>query len=152
MSAADEYSDDDEPLPGKRHKAPNNEIDVAPLIDVSFLLLMFFMVQQAMNPRPDADVPKAKHGTATDKKTSMVISIKNIKGLKQPKIVLGDGKGPEGSFATIPAFVQSGLKLQKSDVIVQADRDTPHGFVQQVIKAVNKVEGARVSIAVQDAK
>lgn len=152
MAAADMFADDDDALPTKKHKAPNNEIDVAPLIDVTFLLLMFFMVQQAMNPRPDADVPKAKHGVSTDKKKSSVISIKAVKGSKQPRIILGDGKGEDGSFAAIPRYVQTGLKEQKSDVIVQADRETPYGFVQQVIKSINKVEGVRVAIAVQDKK
>lgn len=149
---SDEHHDDSDELPPRKQKPRNDEIDVAPLIDVTFLLLMYFMVQQAINPRGDANVPEARHGVPTDKKTSSVISVKAVKGQKQPRIILGDTSGEEGSFATIPRYVQNGLKQQKHDVIIQAEREVPYGFVQQVLKTVNKVEGVRIAIAVKDKK
>lgn len=150
--ADDHFDDSDDALAPRKQKPRKDEIDVAPLIDVTFLLLMYFMVQQALNPRGDALVPEARHGVPTDKKTSSVISVKSVKGQKLPRIILGDTSGEDGSFAAIPRYVQNGLKQQKHDVIIQAEREVPYGFVQQVIKAVNKVEGVRIAIAVKDKK
>lgn len=136
--------------PRKKHKT-EDEIDVAPLIDCTFILLMYFIVLQAMSPRMDANVPNAAHGTAMKKETASVITIKSNKDTLRASIILGDS-GTEGTVAAVTAFVEDGVRRQKNDVIVMADRDVPHGIVQQVLKAAGKVDGVKLGVAVQDKK
>jgi biopolymer transport protein ExbD len=37
-------------------------------------------------------------------------------------------------------------------VIIKADREVPHGFVQEVARTVNGVEGVKFYVGVQDKK
>lgn len=136
----------------KRKKAKHDEeIDVAPLIDCTFILLMYFIVLQAMTPRMDANVPAAEHGGAMKKESASVITIKNNPNTQQTSILYGDDN-KEGTVAGVPAFVEDGLRKQKNNVIIMADREVPHGVVQQVLKAAAKVDGVKLGIAVQDKK
>ena len=42
-------------------KLADGEMDITPMIDVTFLLLIFFMVASTMQGTPDIDVPPAVH-------------------------------------------------------------------------------------------
>lgn len=136
----------------KRKKIKHDEeIDVAPLIDCTFILLMYFIVLQALSPRMDANVPAAEKGTVMKKEQGTVITIKINRDTQQTQIVYGDDNR-EGTVAGVTAIVEDGLRKQKKDVIIMADRDVPHGIVQQVLKAASKVDGIKLGIAVQDKK
>jgi len=138
--------------PKRKKMKHDEEIDVAPLIDCTFILLMYFIVLQAMTPRMDANVPAAEHGTAMKQESASVITIKNNPDTQQTSIIYGDDKRGEGTVAGVTTFVEDGLRKQKNNVIIMADREVPHGIVQQVLKAAAKVEGVKLGIAVQDKK
>jgi len=63
---------------------------------------------------------------------------------------LGDLKGPEGDLEGVRRFVQEGIGEGKLEVVIKADRDVPHGFVQRVLKVVAEFESVQFSIGVQD--
>ena len=50
--------DDDEPYVRKKNPEPDTEIDITPMIDVTFQLLIFFMVTSTMQGNPPAEIPK----------------------------------------------------------------------------------------------
>ena len=54
--------DDDEVYVRKKRKQQDTEIDITPMIDVTFQLLIFFMVTSTMQGNPPADLPPAKSG------------------------------------------------------------------------------------------
>ena len=144
---------DDEDAPRKRKKT-EDEIDVAPLIDCTFLLLMYFIISNAMKTKGDANAPEAIHGTAMKKETASVISVKMDPDMRKPKIILGDIKGADGTYADVSRYVSDGLSKQppRINVIIQADREVPHGVVQQVMKAAAKAGDIKMAIAVQNKK
>ncbi len=47
---------------GKKRKVEAAELDITPMIDVTFLLLIFFMVTSTMQATPDKDIPPSKSG------------------------------------------------------------------------------------------
>ena len=149
MSSAAEEED----APRKRKKT-EDEIDVAPLIDCTFLLLMYFIISNAMKTKGDANAPEAVHGSAMKKETASVITVKMDPDLRKPRIILGDIKGAEANYAEVSRFVSDGLSKQppRINVIIQADRDVPHGVVQQVMKAAAKSGDIKMAIAVQNKK
>ncbi len=137
----------------KRKKVKHDEeIDVAPLIDCTFILLMYFIVLQALSPRMDANVPAAEHGSAMKQESASIITIKNNPTTQQTSILYGEDGKTEGTVAGVTTFVEDGLRKQKNNVIIMADREVPHGVVQQVLKAAAKVDGVKLGIAVQDKK
>lgn len=126
------------------------DLDITPMIDVTFLLLIFFMVSSTMQGKPDLDVPPAKHGTGVDSGGAMIIIVKKPLGPDDPAQISLDGRGGDASIEDVKAFIQEGLGEDKDHVIIKADREVPHGFVQEVTRAVTEFEGVSFSIGVRD--
>ena len=131
----------------RRTRNGEAELDITPMIDVTFLLLIFFMVSSTMQGTPDLDVPVAKYGIGVDTEEATVIT---IKAGDPPIIMLGDGSGPEGTVEDVRAEVSEAVAAQKRDVVIKADREVPHGVVQEVTRAITEIEGAQFYIGVRD--
>ena len=58
-----------------RKKRGDDEMDITPMIDITFLLLIFFVVASKMDPTQTGDIPSADHGLAISAKDSAVIFI-----------------------------------------------------------------------------
>ena len=68
----------DEATWGKRKRTGSaTELDITPMIDVTFLLLIFFMVSSTMSSQQDLDVPPARNGMNVDRGSSILIIIRS---------------------------------------------------------------------------
>ena len=153
----EETEDDSAPTLGHRRRTLDpGDLDITPMIDVTFLLLIFFMVTSTMKEPATADVPPAEHGVGTDTGEALVVTIVRTGGEGEPQIHL-----PDGSIQSLERLRESqALTTQieaamnehppRSNVILNADRDLRHGIVRQVSQMVGKVEGARLFLGVQD--
>lgn len=145
-----DLSDDDEESLAPPKRALDGELDLTSLIDVVFLLLIFFMVSSTMQGKQDVDVPQAHFGTGVPERAATTISILREGVGGPPIIILGDGRGPVGNLDSVRTYVEQGLRENHNHVIIKAERDIPTGFVQQVAKAATQVEGVRLNIGVQE--
>jgi len=68
-----EDDEDDFALP--RKKRDDDEMDITPMIDITFLLLIFFIVCSTMDPTKIGTIPEADNGLAIAAKNSAVIFI-----------------------------------------------------------------------------
>ncbi len=59
----------------KKKKAEDNELDITPMIDITFLLLAFFVVASKMDPTTAVDMPRAQFGEAISEKDSVVMIV-----------------------------------------------------------------------------
>ncbi len=60
---ADAMQDDlDEPIVLEKKTITDGELDITPMIDIVFLLLIFFVVCSKMTAEKSPRVPAAKHG------------------------------------------------------------------------------------------
>ncbi|MEZ6044769.1 MAG: biopolymer transporter ExbD [Planctomycetaceae bacterium] len=139
----------------KKKKKEEADLDITPMIDVTFLLLIFFMVTSTMQESSNIHPPGARHGEGTNKEDSVIISIAAPSTpTEDPEIKLGDKpNSPIIALGQVEAEVRAGvaaLGLQEPNVIVKADRDVPHGFVQQVLREINRLENVRFHIGVED--
>lgn len=145
-----DLADDGEESLAPPKRVLDGELDLTSLIDVVFLLLIFFMVSSTMKGTPDVDVPQAHFGTGVPERTATIVTIQR-EGLGGPPIIiLGDGRGPEGNLDSVRSYVEQGLRENRTHVIIKAERDIPTGFVQQVAKSATQVEGVRLNIGVQE--
>jgi len=69
---ADEV-DDDFVLPKKKRE--DEEMDITPMIDITFLLLIFFIVCSTMDPTRIGTIPSAEEGLAISADASAVILV-----------------------------------------------------------------------------
>lgn len=134
----------------KKKKADEADLDITPMIDVTFLLLIFFMVTSTMQQESAVNVPPANFGVGKDANTSTIITILAAKGGGQSRVLLGDGSGDEArSMDSVTAFVQQGVGEGKRQVIIKADRDVNHGRVQEVLKALGEIEDLQFAVGVE---
>ena len=69
----DVEEDDDFEMP--RKKRDDDEMDITPMIDITFLLLIFFVVCSKMDPTQMGKIPEAQNGIAISAKESAVVFI-----------------------------------------------------------------------------
>ena len=61
----------------KKKKKDEADLDITPMIDVVFLLLIFFMVTSTMQGTPDRAIPPASSGTNANVAGHIELTIKN---------------------------------------------------------------------------
>jgi biopolymer transport protein ExbD len=140
----------------RRARTDNAEMDITPMIDVTFLLLIFFLVCSTPDQQSSVDLPKARFGTGVDKKNSVVITVSD-EGIDTAPVYLADGKIAAAKL-TDDADVQANLieravlrgkeDENKENVLIKADGNVAHREIARVIKAVSRVEGTKIFLAV----
>ena len=150
-------ADDDAPTLGHRRRNLDvGELDITPMIDVTFLLLIFFMVTSTMKEPATADVPPARHGVGTDSGEAFVITVTRPGGDGEATVILPDDSqhtlADLRSNETLKTLVQAAVNETppRNEIVINADRDLPHSTVREVSQMVGEVEGIRLFLGVQD--
>ena len=139
---------DDQLLFGRR-KLADSEMDITPMIDCVFQLLIFFMVASNMQGGQTSDVPLAKYGIGVETNRATIITVEATGGPGgAPKILLEGNR--EGNLEAVRQLVAERLREGRSQVIIKAERTLTHGSVQEVVRAVTENEGVQFYIAVKD--
>lgn len=116
-------------------------VELVPLIDMFFLLLVFFIfgifsmtIQQGLI----VDLPMAATADSTSKEDVLTISV-TAEG------ILFFNQQP-ATLATLPALLrQGGTIANRPLVVINADRQASHGAVMAVLDAVRQAGLSRVS-------
>src|SRR5690242_4485048 len=78
-------------LPRRRLKL-DNTLDITPMIDVTFLLLIFFLVSSQRDPQEAVNLPPAEYGEGVGTKQSVTISVAAGDRPGSALVYLADGK------------------------------------------------------------
>lgn len=136
--------------PWARRRVTAGELDLTPMIDVTFQLLIFFMVSSTMQSMPDIDLPVAAHSVGVETDGAAVVTVFAAGPQSPPRIVLGDGVGEESTVEEIRGFVAEAVAAGKSKIVVKAEGDITHGFISEVARNIVSVEGAELFMGVGD--
>jgi biopolymer transport protein TolR len=137
----------------RRSKPPEADIDITPMIDCVFLLLIFFMVSSTMRGTPDLDVPVANHSTGVDSRGAVIVTIRNpLAGDPAPRLLLGDGGGPEATPAELKQYVEDAVRSGRTNLVLKAEGDVPHGVVDEVGQLIRGVTGVKLFLGVREGK
>lgn len=143
------YEDEDEPVTVWRRprKLEEAEMDITPMIDITFLLLIFFLVASRMDADAGVELSPARYGIAVAAKEAVIITVARAEG-GEAQVYKGDGKSPpnlvSGNFAEqeeeLVKYVEAGLRdtPPKKHVIVKAERGVKQRDVARVDKAVGR--------------
>ena len=126
-------------------------MEMAPMIDVTLLLLIFFMLTNTLaNPSP-MDVPTALHGRGVNMEGQQLILID-----QQGEYYLGDRARPENLAPSLDALareVQQNAEHSQTamDVIVSAHKRARYVEVRELIERLGGLEGlGRVMLGVEE--
>ncbi|MBI5450780.1 MAG: biopolymer transporter ExbD [Gammaproteobacteria bacterium] len=129
--------------PLRRHQEP--EISLAPLIDVVFLLLIFFMVTASFTREAELsiDLPEASSATPPQDQNTIDVTI-DVQGrfYVNQKLVVN---------RKLDSLKQALQQLTKPDseplLVITADANTPHQAVVMVMDAARQLGILHVSLA-----
>ena len=148
---SDEVDDDDEGFVRKKRAAPSTDVDITPMIDLTFQLLIFFMVTSTMQGNPPAVLPASMSGTSIEtSKLSVNVVVK-------PAAV--SGEAPQIEINKAPYNLeelklhleeQAGARTDGIHVMILADYLMKNGDLNEVEVLVSEIAGVTYYFGVQD--
>ncbi|KAF3984092.1 MAG: biopolymer transporter ExbD [Methylococcales symbiont of Hymedesmia sp. n. MRB-2018] len=133
-----------------RTKRPPLEITLTPMIDVVFLLLIFFMVTTTFNQQAELKInlPKAK-GTQAEAAEKMIVLTINANGTY---FISGDDGIPhqlinQKKATLMRALIQAAGESRKIPFIISADGKTPHQAVVTALDVASNLGFSRITFA-----
>jgi biopolymer transport protein ExbD len=129
----------------RKSRRENVEINVTSLVDVIFVLLLFFVISTTFNDKGAGvvvELPTAKAADSPTGPKDLVVAL-----TRDNQTIV------QGRAVSLDALreILEGFKREAGDgiVVVQADAEVPHGRVVDVIDAAKAQGIARVVIATQ---
>lgn len=115
-------------------------IDMSPLIDCVFILLIFFIVTTVFVEETGVEVDKPQAASAVQlEKTSILIAL-----TEKGEVVYG---GREIGFGGVQPLVKRMLQIEDVPVIIQADAGAQSGLLVRVIDEAKLAGAGKVSLA-----
>lgn len=129
------------------------EMDITPMIDIVFLLLIFFLVASKMDEAASVKLPPAERGQNVSQENAIIVIVK--KSDRGDVIVARrDGSpfsnGVEQQEVEIGEYVEAGLSgtdpfdRPMQSIILKAQRDVREGDVARVAEAIGHVTDVSV--------
>ena len=127
------------------HKEESVDINLTPLIDVVFLLLIFFMVSSTFDrySKLKVQLPKANGEQQQTLSAPIVLTI-DAKG----QYYVNDRQVVNSSIETLTqALKKIAANHKDTALVLRADANTPHQFVVRAMDAASQTGLTRLSIA-----
>jgi biopolymer transport protein ExbD len=136
------------------HKEESVEVNLTPLIDVVFLLLIFFMVTTTFDrhARLKVSLPESSATTSQQQKEPLVLSI-DAKG----NYFLNDRQIVNQQLDTLKQALRKTIGQNKESykdvaLVLRADANTPHQAVVRAMDAASQLGLTKLSIATVEGK
>ncbi len=127
-----------------KRKKDESEINITPLLDIVFIMLIFFIVTTSFVKEISLDVNRPTKSPVKEQKRSEVISVRiSAEGqiFVQERLV---------DIAAVRANIESNLAIKPSaSVVIVSDRDADAGFMVTVIDQSRLAGAKNVSLAAQ---
>ena len=126
------------------------EVNITPLIDVVFLLLIFFMVTTTFNQQAElrVDLPEA----SSEQQTLEIIPIEITIDHSGKYFINGNSLSNNEAISLMNSLQNITKNVDDQTVIIRADATTPHQAVVTAMDVVSKLGITRLSIATSKPK
>lgn len=140
----------DESFIRRKRAVPDTQVDITPMIDMTFQLLIFFMVTSTMQGNPPADLPPSLSGGSIE-----VAKVINV--VVRPAAV--SGEAPQIEVDKEPVNLEelkqlleerAGARANGIDVMILADRTMANGDLNEVEMLMSEIPGVTYHFGVQD--
>jgi biopolymer transport protein ExbD len=146
---------EDAPVIKRRRLSSDTDMDMTPMIDCTFLLLIFFTVAAKLEPDTAVTLPPAQFGKGVDPHRCVMITIAKPATGSDADIYINDGKvgaaltgDAEAQGRQITEAVEAGQLKGQANVLIKAERGVLQRDVARVASAASQVEGVTLNLAV----
>jgi biopolymer transport protein ExbD len=137
----------------QRHQ--DAEFDITAMVDLVFMMNIFFLVTFVGAVLSDINLPAAAHVKALDAEPSIVITVLPGRSVSSVDVYLGEGKNgtpiqdPDDQASQIAAAVEAGLAQGKKAVLIRAEKGIRLREINRLAAAAT-AEGVTLHIAVME--
>lgn len=128
--------------PGRRRSVAAPGIDLTPMVDVVFLLVIFFMVSTTfitLETGLPVDLPQAQSAQVQPS------DLPTVTVTRDERVFLA---GAEVPIAELAVLVQASLEATGlTTVVLRADESVRYGFVVEVMDLIKRAGAQRIAIA-----
>ena len=128
----------------RKRQEEESEINITPMLDIVFIMLIFFIVTTSFVKEISIDVNRPTKSPIKEQKKSDVISVRILDSgqiLIQERLI---------SLDAVRANIESSLALKpQASVVVVSDRDADAGLLVRVIDQSRLAGASSVSLAAQ---
>ena len=144
-------------LPKKKRNPDDGELDITPMIDVTFLLLAFFVVVSKMDPSASVALPIASYGQSVQEKSCVTLIVTVDDTGEGFNIFMGRGTDedsqlqagdPEAQEEAIGQFVENQLSAfpEKNAILIKAEGDVKTGAIEMCKRGIANSQLAEARI------
>lgn len=133
------------PLVPRARPLEDTEMDITPMIDCTFLLLIFFLLTFKADEGATIPLPPAKYGMPVSSKNAVMLTILKSDGDRPAQVFTGNTTDPAASVDTgdlkaledeVAAYVEKeATTRRKTYVLIKAAADVKHRDVARVARA-----------------
>ena len=135
--------------------AENAEFDITAMVDLVFMMNIFFLVTWVGAALADVEMPSARHCLPADPEASVIFSVLQSGGREGAAVYLGDGASgrpltdPKEIEERVRATVEARDKQKKDTVLIKGERRLRFRDVARVAAAAS-VEGVKIRLGVME--
>ena len=134
----------------KRRSGGTLVLEITPLIDVVFLLLIFFMLATSFDERSAFKIDLPKSTAAKTKSTLKEVQVlvdKDRNGYVRFTDNSGKSQNEKIDLASFVSVVSEKLNNSESkDVIISADKDIDYGFIVEIMSLLKESGASAINI------
>jgi biopolymer transport protein TolR len=134
------------------------EMDITPMIDCTFLLLIFFLVTSKMKSDLPIELPPARHGSVVVEQSSVILTITKegdavyvCRGNSTSPAERIEGANPLEQEDLVAQYVEQEANRSsppKRNVIIKAARGIKHREVARIQRAAGRADVDQLFVAV----
>lgn len=144
----------DNVLVPRRPIVDDARFDVTAMVDLVFMMNIYFLVVWITAALAEIDLPAARHCTAAASDNSVVVTMTDNPG-QTPSVYLGDAQ-PGGELSgskveeAIAAAAEAGQREGKVTVLIKAEKGVRLKDVARIARAATSVKGMKLNLAVME--
>jgi biopolymer transport protein ExbD len=145
--------EEEEPLISRRRPMEQASFDITAMIDLVFMLNIFFLVTTVAAAMAEMDLPVVRHCVPTDATTAVVVLL--VRGQQSDSTVYlsdrAEGEAlddPEEQVRRVRELVQEGSRNDKRILLLKAERSVKLRDIQRIGAIAKSVPGTELRLAV----
>lgn len=145
---------DDNPLIPRRPSHDEARFDITAMIDLVFMMNIFFLVTTVTAALAEIDLPVARHCAPADRDNSVLFTILAAADRGPGQVFVGDAHegnpltDPEAQERAVREAVEAGVRSNKSTILIKAEKSVRLSDVARIGGIAVSVPGTELKLAV----